>query len=598
MKKKFFTKFLMVIAMLFGLVVTGGNFNEVHAATAVTVITKISDYATDNGWANSKQYLTVNMDSNITATVTGGSETGKYYTSGNNWRIYMSDSGKVTINALNECTLTSVKFTYSASNSGTLVYNGTNIASGTVVNAAANATSITLSAGRTGGTKQGQARITAIEVNYIKPESSHVCEFNQKNILAKFMASPATCTEPATYYYSCSCGEKTETETFVYGEALGHEYDEYDFCTRCEDFNPESSYAKSVAVLFNKYYNDGVYTKETVLNVSPETDKEVGVYFHAGKTVAHRKTVYEVGSLSMVTSEDGISYDNDTLSKYEDENGFVSHTGLGGDWSVNWPSVEEKFVTLYDFKNSTLSNWTYENGEYVYYLSATTCDENGKITEDAMTTMAREFVAPMWLAPNIDNYNYVEFVKLTVKEEKNVLIMKLYVDEQGRGQLVEDSNLVFAKAEIVKGSENLSTLATFDFGDMGVENSWYDGSELKEDTSYESGKYTLTLTNMSKVYGSARDLKGNSCLKLGGGSAAASLTFAVPADVNKVIIYVAGYKATAVTVDVNGAKYDIATLANNGEYTPIEIDTSSQKTINFKTTSNGYRCMINSIEFH
>ena len=36
-----------------------------------------------------------------------------------------------------------------------------------------------------------------------------------------YLAAPATCTTPATYYYSCSCGEKG-TETFTYGATAPH----------------------------------------------------------------------------------------------------------------------------------------------------------------------------------------------------------------------------------------------------------------------------------------------------------------------------------------------------------------------------------------
>ena len=35
-------------------------------------------------------------------------------------------------------------------------------------------------------------------------------------------SSNATCTSPATYYYSCTCGAKDTTRTFTSGSALGH----------------------------------------------------------------------------------------------------------------------------------------------------------------------------------------------------------------------------------------------------------------------------------------------------------------------------------------------------------------------------------------
>jgi len=45
--------------------------------------------------------------------------------------------------------------------------------------------------------------------------------FDQKVTTEKYLASEATCTQKATYYYSCVCGEK-DTETFEYGELAEH----------------------------------------------------------------------------------------------------------------------------------------------------------------------------------------------------------------------------------------------------------------------------------------------------------------------------------------------------------------------------------------
>ncbi len=42
----------------------------------------------------------------------------------------------------------------------------------------------------------------------------------------KYLKSPATCTEVAVYYKSCECGACSTEETFTYGEALGHDFDE------------------------------------------------------------------------------------------------------------------------------------------------------------------------------------------------------------------------------------------------------------------------------------------------------------------------------------------------------------------------------------
>ena len=57
-------------------------------------------------------------------------------------------------------------------------------------------------------------------------QGEHVHAFNQEVAAKAYLKSAATCTEAATYYYSCECGEMSETDFFSYGEALGHDYGE------------------------------------------------------------------------------------------------------------------------------------------------------------------------------------------------------------------------------------------------------------------------------------------------------------------------------------------------------------------------------------
>ena len=72
-------------------------------------------------------------------------------------------------------------------------------------------------------------------------------EFDQQIASNKYLRNVATCTEPATYYLSCKCGQAS-TQTFTKGNALGHNdvvytgqpatctqagHTEYTECTRC-----------------------------------------------------------------------------------------------------------------------------------------------------------------------------------------------------------------------------------------------------------------------------------------------------------------------------------------------------------------------------
>ena len=130
-----------------------------------TVTVSIKDYASANGWSNSVKYTSLVMDENITVTVSGGSNTGKYYTSGTNWRIYQNESPKITITAEEGKTILSVKISYASEKTGVLTLNGETIATNEVVSV--NGSTVTFSVGNSSSSvTNGQARITAIEVVY------------------------------------------------------------------------------------------------------------------------------------------------------------------------------------------------------------------------------------------------------------------------------------------------------------------------------------------------------------------------------------------------------------------------------------------------
>lgn len=52
-------------------------------------------------------------------------------------------------------------------------------------------------------------------------QEEHTHAFTEQNVKQTYLASSATCTQAAKYYYSCACGEKG-TETFEYGKLADH----------------------------------------------------------------------------------------------------------------------------------------------------------------------------------------------------------------------------------------------------------------------------------------------------------------------------------------------------------------------------------------
>ena len=139
----------------------------------------------------------------------------------------------------------------------------------------------------------------------------------------------------------------------------------------------------------------------------------------------------------------------------------------------------------------------------------------------------------------------------------------------------------------------------FDFGANGTVGTHNDGTEITGEKSYTSGNYTLTLTNLTKVYGGGFDKAGNSIIKFGTSSVAGTMTFEVPDGVTSVIIYAARYKSYADNnkIVVNGTTYDLTKNSDDGEYEAITVDTTTNKTVTVASTTSATkpRCVVNSI---
>ena len=187
---------------------TGGG----GSATETTATVSISDYATANSWSNSTKYTSVTIDANITATVTGGGNTGKYYTSGTNWRLYQNETPSLTLTAAEGYTIKTAKVTYSVSNTGVLTLNSANVTSGTV--STINASTVSYGVGNTGSATNGQVRVTAIEVVYTSGSASVTTYSDYKTT-----CSGATVVETLTdaqFAWSAATAEATmgTTNTF------------------------------------------------------------------------------------------------------------------------------------------------------------------------------------------------------------------------------------------------------------------------------------------------------------------------------------------------------------------------------------------------
>ncbi|MGM9859412.1 MAG: hypothetical protein ACI31C_01520, partial [Muribaculaceae bacterium] len=75
---------------------------------SATATLDIAAYAAANGWENGVKNTSAYID-DVTFTMAGTSNTGKYYASDQSWRLYRTDSGTLTITVPSHCVINSVK---------------------------------------------------------------------------------------------------------------------------------------------------------------------------------------------------------------------------------------------------------------------------------------------------------------------------------------------------------------------------------------------------------------------------------------------------------------------------------------------------------
>ena len=188
------------------------------APTETTASVKIQNYASANSWANGTKYASVKIDENITASVTGGSNTGKYYTSGYEWRLYQTETAKLTISAIEGKTIKTAKITYNVSNTGVLKLNSSNVTSGTT--STINASSVTYNVGNSGSATNGQVKVTAIEVVYTSGSAGSTTYSNY--ITTCSGSTPVETLTDAQFAWSAATAEATMGATNTFPTLTNH----------------------------------------------------------------------------------------------------------------------------------------------------------------------------------------------------------------------------------------------------------------------------------------------------------------------------------------------------------------------------------------
>ena len=219
--------------------------------------------------------------------------------------------------------------------------------------------------------------------------------------------------------------------------------------TQAETLEPAVSVDSEVQALFSKYYGEGVYTKDTVINVDLEKMQEdlknlsavvnVNFLFHYfGDDLNNqltRTTYYKVDELWMTNKSGSINSGYGTSQEGMTHFSIDQEGNKVVDYTVSGTTMEDFYVTLYDIKED--SGWVVENGVYT--------NKNPEVIDNF-----RLFTAPLWLNTNDSIQNYVTYTHATVEEKECTLILKLYASSTNSG-LLTSNELVFSQA-IISGS--------------------------------------------------------------------------------------------------------------------------------------------------
>lgn len=119
----------------------------------------IKAIAEANSWVNGTKYTSIEKDGVTLSVTKGGSNTGKYYTAGNEWRFYQTESPELTISVAENLSFVSAKLSYNIANTGVLLaQDGSEVPSGS------ESTSTVYGVGNNGGATNGQVKFTKIVV--------------------------------------------------------------------------------------------------------------------------------------------------------------------------------------------------------------------------------------------------------------------------------------------------------------------------------------------------------------------------------------------------------------------------------------------------
>lgn len=141
--------------------------------------------------------------------------------------------------------------------------------------------------------------VTGADVNVTIP---HAHVYDQTSTDAAHLKTPATCTEAAVYYKSCTCGENG-TETFTSGSALGHDY------TKKVENNTYLKTAASNCTEYNVYWYACSRCDANAKDDAEATDK-----YYTSTTAGNHSFTEQIGDTAHYVA--GTGTDCQSVKKY------------------------------------------------------------------------------------------------------------------------------------------------------------------------------------------------------------------------------------------------------------------------------------------
>ena len=245
--------------------------------------------------------------------------------------------------------------------------------------------------------------------------------------------------------------------------------------------------------LLQEYYNNGVYTKKTNINLKESASVELSDYFH-GEVAQDRTTYYNDDYLLMGDLDGGFDEIN---SGYRNNGSDMKHfTYQNGkvidDYTVEDTDIHSFYVTMDKLKSTSYLDSSWSNGEH------NVTSRNDKYLADFLA-----FTAPC-LTDAVLSTNYLTYygMKLKIEELSNsigdYLSLKMYVDSSDRGKV--DTDLLLSEARIYKGNHSFDDSNLSPDNTSGGSGNQSGGSSSGSDSGGSSNSGTTTPTKQSYIY--------------------------------------------------------------------------------------------------